>query len=204
MIATCVDWDYSWALFCLYDPRSIRSANLKERNLATKRCLILFTLCALFSTVMKAQEANQEPKQDAAQKTAIISEFTRSAKMDGVILSFVLLNNKTVDALFSGDGKYAMRARANMSTLFFVQGVPEKNITLDPKFVVEQDGKTFTGETINMRNLQAGAVAKGTRIEGLIQLSQKINVTQPFKIRCIDNASADFKLSRQAIKLLEN
>ena len=164
------------------------------------RCLMLLILGALAGASAMAQ--NADPSE--AQKTAIISEFTRSAKMDGVTLSFVLLNNKTVEALFSGEGKYAMRARANMATLFFVQGVPEKNIKLDPQFEVEQDGQTYKGETINMKNLQSGNVAKGTRIEGLIQLNRKIDLNQPFKVRCVHNPSADFKLSPETLKLLEN
>jgi hypothetical protein len=161
---------------------------------------MLLILGALAGASAMAQ--NADPSE--AQKTAIISEFTRSAKMDGVTLSFVLLNNKTVEALFSGEGKYAMRARANMATMFYVQGVPEKNIKLNPQFEVEQDGQTYKGETINMKNLQSGDVAKGTRIEGLIQLSRKIDLNQPFKVRCIHNPSADFRLSPETLKLLEN
>ena len=47
-------------------------------------------------------------------------------------------------------------------------------------------------------------MAKGTRISGLVQLSQKIDVTQPFKIKGAKNAFAEFKLSKGAIKLQEN
>jgi hypothetical protein len=173
--------------------------------LATKKNLIIAVLFTLLATVLMAQDTNQAaPEQTAAQKSAIIKEFTRSAKMDGVILNFVLLNNKTVDALFSGDGKYALRARANSATTFYVQGVPEKDITFDPKFVVEQNGKTFAAEAINMSHLQAGAVSKGTQISGLIQLSQKIDLDKPFKIKGAGKAAAEFKLSSEAIKLLEN
>jgi hypothetical protein len=164
--------------------------------------VLLFTL---WGAVLIAQETNQAvPEQTAEQKTAILKEFTRSAKMDGIMLNFVLLNNKTVDALFSGDGKYAMRARANVATTFYVQGVPQKDITLDPQFVVEQDGETFSAKTISISNLAAGAVSKGARISGLIQLSQKIDVDKPFKIKGAKNATAEFNLSTKAIKLLEN
>jgi hypothetical protein len=178
---------------------------LKENTLVKKSILVVGMLCALCSAVVIAQDANQPaPALDPAQQAAIIKEFTRPVKMDGVILSFVLLNNKTVDVLFSGEGKYSMRAKANMATMFYVQGVPQKDITLDPKFEVEQDGKSFAGEAISMKNLKPGSVAKGTRIEGLIQLNQKINVSQPFAIKNNQNKLTEFKLSPEAVKLLEN
>jgi hypothetical protein len=173
--------------------------------LVTKRSLLVVALCVLFSTVVLAQDATQaEPELTAAQKTALIKEFARSASIDGVIFNYVLLNNKTIDILFPGDAKYAMRARANAATLFFVQGLPSKDIAqFEPKFVIEQDGKSFEGANVNIRNLQAGALAKGVKIEGLIQLSQKIDVTHPFAIKNASNTT-EFKLSDQAIKLLQN
>ncbi len=151
------------------------------------------------------QDSNQAAQApDERQSAATMKEFTRTAKADGLTLHFVLLNNKTVDLLFSEESKYAMRARANMATVFYVQGVTEKDLVLNPQFEVLQDGKTFPVETVNMKNLQAGPLAKGTRISGLIQLSQKINVAQPFVIKGAKNTSAEFKLSQNAIKLMEN
>jgi hypothetical protein len=170
-----------------------------------RKLWIVVALCALFGSFAMTQDSNQAaPAQNAEQSAATMKEFTRTAKVDGLTLSFVLLNNKTVDLLFSGDSKYAMRAKANMATVFYVQGISEKDITLNPQFEVVQDGKTFPGEAVNLKNLQAGPLAKGTRVSGLIQLSQKINVAQPFKIKGAKNDSAEFKLSRDAIKLLEN
>ncbi len=173
--------------------------------MVTKRSVLVVVLCLLFSTVVLAQEATQAaPELTPEQKSAVIKEFARSAKMDGVTFNYVLLNNKTIDILFPGDAKYAMRARANAATMFFVQGIPSKDLAqFTPKFVIEQAGKAFEGENVNIRNLQAGAVSKGTKIEGLIQLSQKIDVTQPFKIKNADMA-AEFKLSQEAIQLLQN
>jgi len=173
--------------------------------LVTKRSLWVVVVCLLFSTLAAAQDAAQAaPELTPAQKSALIKEFARSATMDGLTFNYVLLNNKTIDILFPGDAKYAMRARANAATMFFVQGIPSKDLAaFNPKFVVEQGGKEFESESVNIRNLQAGAVSKGTKIEGLIQLSQKINVTQPFKIKNA-NSTTEFKLSEEAIKLLQN
>jgi hypothetical protein len=178
---------------------------LKEKPLITKRNLVIVVLFVLFSATVMAQDANQAaPEMTQSQKAEIIKEFGRSAAMDGITFNYVLLNNKTVDVLFSGDTKLAMRARANTSTVFFVQGVPSKNIPqFDPKFEIEQDGKSYEGQNINIKNLQAGAVEKGSKIQGLIQLAQKIDVTQPFKIKS-PNGTIEFKLSKEAIKYLEN
>ena len=171
----------------------------------TKRSFAVVVLCVLFSAIVIAQDANQAaPKLSAAEKTALIKEFARSATMDGVVFSYVLLNNKTIEILFPGDLKYAMRAQANAVTMFFVQGVSSKDLPkFDPKFVVEQNGNSFPGEAVNIRNLKPGAVEKGSKIEGLIQLSQKIDVTQPFKIKSA-NVATEFKLSKDAIKMLQN
>lgn len=177
----------------------------KENILAIKKMFVIALLFTLFSTFAMAQETSQtEPEMSKEQMNELIKAFTRSARMDGAILNFVLLNNKTVDALFQGNGKYAMKARANSATTFLVQAVPEKDITLDPQFEVEQDGKTFKGETVSMQNLEAGMVLKGAPITGLFQLGEKIDVTQPFKIKGSQIASAEFKLSKDAIELLTN
>jgi hypothetical protein len=185
--------------------RAMVSANQKENILAIKKMFVIAAIFALFSTLAAAQDSSQtEPALSKEQINKLIKAFSRSAMMDGVILSFVLLNDKTVDALFQGDSRYAMRARANSATTFLIQGVPEKDITLDPQFEVEQNGKTFKGKAINMQNLEAGYVLKGARITGLFQLGEKIDVTQPFKIKGAQIASAEFKLSEDAIKLLTN
>ena len=167
-----------------------------------KKFLLVVTLCALVGSFAMSQSQNHVKDADPA--AATVKEFTRTAKSDGLFLNFVLLNNKTVDVLFPGDSKYAMRAKANMATVFYVSGISEKEVNLDPTFEVIQDGKTYPGEAVNVKNFQAGTLAKGTRIAGLIQLSQKINVAQPFTIKGAKHSSTEFKLSQDAIKLLEN
>ncbi len=172
-----------------------------------KKLLIVtvIALCALSASVGMTQDSNlAATTKDSALNAGSMQQFIRTVRLDGITLSFVLLNNKTVDFLFSGDSKYSIRAQANMATMFFVQGIAEKDLAFDPQFEVIQDGKTFPGEAVNLKNLTAGPMAKGTRISGLVQLSQKVNVMQPFTIKGAKNASAEFRLSKDAIKLLEN
>lgn len=170
-----------------------------------KKIWVFVALCVLFGAIGWTQDSSQAaPAQDSALNSDAMQKFTRTTRLNGITLSFVLLNNKTIDFLFSGDSKYSIRAQANMATMFFVQGVTDKSIKFDPQFEVVQDGKTYPGEAVNLKNLEAGTLAKGTRIAGLIQLSQKINVAQPFKIQGAKNAAAEFNLSKDDFKLLEN
>jgi hypothetical protein len=107
-----------------------------------RNILMIVLVCLLLAPLAGAQE----PTPNAA----LFKEFSRSVHIDGLTLSFVLLNDRTVDALFEAPGKYAMRARARMATTFFVQGTPEKDIQLDSRFVVEQDGQTVAGTSHNI------------------------------------------------------
>lgn len=167
-----------------------------------KKSFLIGATCALvLSLVISPNHNHLVFAQNSAQTT--IKEFSRTAKADGLMFNFVLLNDKTVDLLFSGDSKYAMRAKANMATVFYVQGVSEKDITLDPQFEVIQEGKTYPAEAVNLKNLQAGPMPKGTKFSGLIQLAEKINVAQPFTIKTA-NTAAEFKLSKDALSMLSN
>ena len=90
-----------------------------------------------------------------------------------------------------------------MATTFFVQGTTEKDMQLDTKFVVEQDGITLTGAAHNIKNFTSGAVSKGIRIDGILELEKKVNPTHPFKIKGAHNSGVEFNLTPEALKLLE-
>jgi hypothetical protein len=160
-----------------------------------RNVLIIALACLLLGSAAAAQE--QDPKM------AVLKEFTRSVQTDGVMLSFVLLNDRTVDALFQAPGKYSMRARARMGTTFFVQGIAEKDIKIDTAFAVEQDGQTTAGTSSNIKNFAGGGlVAKGDRIDGIVEVGKKLDVSHSFKIKG-KNSTVEFKLSPEAIKLME-
>ena len=165
--------------------------------MVTKKVLIIVAICALSFTLATAQNSEEKKK--------LVKEFTITAQFEGIMLNFVALNNKTVDALFSGSGKYAIRARANASTMFYVQGVPEEDIDFNPAFRFEQNKFLIDAKTQNIKNFKAGPVAKGTKMEGLVQLSRKIDLAQPFKIVDPSNdASAEFQFSLDTLDLLKN
>ena len=165
--------------------------------MVTKKVLITVVVLALACALAAAQDSNE--------KTKLVKDFTLTADMDGLILNFVVLNNKTVDAIFSGTGKYAIRARANASTVFYVQCVPDKDIDFHPEFRVEQNGFYIDAKTSDIKNFKEGPVSKGTRMEGLVQLSRKIDLSKPFKIVNTENdAAAEFQVSEETLNLLKN
>ena len=159
-----------------------------------KKLFTLVMVCALAGCFAFAQESNPQ---------ALLKEFTRSVKLDGYTISFVLLNEKTVDVLFQAPGKYAIRARANQATTFYVQGVPEKDMAIDTKFSAEQDGQTIAGSAMNIKHFDGSTVTKGTRFDGLLQLDKKLDLNHPFKIKAT-SGSVEFKLSEDAHKLMAN
>ncbi len=162
-----------------------------------RKLITLILLCTMGGCLAVAQEASPQ----AANPQALLKEFTRSVKLDGYTLNFVLLNDKTVDALFQAPGKYAIRARANQSTSFYVQGMPDKDIAVDTKFSAEQDGQTIAGSSLNIKNFDGSVVAKGTRFDGILQLEKKLDLNRAFKIKGT-HTSVDFKLSEQALKTI--
>jgi hypothetical protein len=163
-----------------------------------KRILTIALVCVSALISIAAQEQKQ-----GTQTSSLLKEFTRSGNIEGVTLNFVLLNDKTVDLLFQAPGKYSMKTRANLATTFYIQGVPEKDVNLDNKFVVEQDGQTFSGSSFSIKNFAGGKVAKGERIDGILQLDKKLNLSHAFKIKS-SHGSIEFKLSDAALKELQN
>ncbi len=159
-----------------------------------RRLIVIALVCAFAAAVAAAQEPNNQ---------SVLREFTRSGQAEGLGWSFVLLNDRTVDVLFQAPGKYAMRARANQTTTFYVQGTPEKDVQVNPSFEVEQDGKTFAATSHNIKNFTSGAVAKGIRIDGIVQLSEKLNLSHPFRIKGANNFALEFKLTPEDVQMAQ-
>jgi len=160
-----------------------------------KKLTIVFVLCVAAVSAAAAQESSNQ---------SLLQLFARSAQTEGITWTFVLLNDRTVDALFQAPGKYAMRARAHQATTFYVQATPEKDVQIDTVFQVEQDGQTLTSQSLNIKGFEKGFATKGKRIDGILQLDKKLDLTHPFKIKCTNNSAAEFKLTDEAVKLSEN
>ena len=163
-----------------------------------KKLFIAIIAVVFMGTLIVAQA-----QQDESPEAALLKMFTRTGGMGGVTLNFVLLNNKTVDLLFTAPGKYAIRATANQATTFYVHGSTDKNLKVDNSFVIEQGESTINAISHNIKNFDGNMVPSGQSISGLLQCEEKIDLSQPFKIKG-RNASIDFKLSPDALERINN
>ncbi len=138
-----------------------------------------------------------------AQDQAVMKEFTRSGYMSGMKLNFVLLIDKTIDIFFPESSRTAVKEKADSGTTLFILGTADKNIKLKTNFVIEQDGEKFTGSVTNIKNFQDGELAKGEKVNALLQLNKKLNLTHSFTIKGPDGI-LDFKLTDVGIRMLPN
>jgi hypothetical protein len=163
-----------------------------------KVVIISLAVVVLAALAMAQESTTPQAKPDPE----VLKEFSRSAKMDNSAMTFVLVNDKTADVLFQGAIRFSLKTRARMGTLLYVQALPEQDITqLDMRFRMEQDGQNTDGQTQNIKNFQGGAVAKGTRIDGLVQFDKKLDLTKAFKI-IHANTEVEFKLSPEALRIM--
>jgi hypothetical protein len=146
----------------------------------------------------------QAPAQAAppAPGTNALVDYTRQIKYDGLNLSVLLVNNRTVEVLFQAPAKYSMRARANQQTVLYIQGTPSKEFDLNNAFTIEQDGQTLTGTSTSIKNFVNGKVAAGQRIDGLVEFPKKVDISKPFTVKNGTTGSVQFVLTPEAIKAL--
>src|SRR5215467_11275732 len=117
---------------------------------------IFFTLISVF-TISLAYAQNPPAVQVPAPAAPApgqnpLVDYTRQIKYDGLNLSVLLVNNRTVEVLFQAPAKYSMRARANQQTVLYIQGTPTKEFDLNNAFTIEQDGQTLTGTSTSIKN----------------------------------------------------
>jgi hypothetical protein len=144
------------------------------------------------------------PAQDSTDSNELLKQATFAIETDYAIFNFVLLTNKTVDALFSGPNKYAIRANANKTTVFYVHGITTKDIDFEPAFEIQQNVRSIKTKPINIKNFKAGPIEEGTNFEGLLQLVQKLNLYEPFTIKDEKNKYQEFQYTWEAIELMES
>jgi len=162
-----------------------------------KKIITLALLCFFVFTLAVSQNVHSQT--DAKASKALNADFSRSGRINGARFDFMLLNDKTIDMLFTGPSKYSIKARASQATVFFVTMTPDSTITLNNSFSVVQDGQTFACEPVNIQNFTKGVVTKGQKIQGLLQVEKKLDLSHPFLIKG-DQDSVEFKLSDSALK----
>jgi hypothetical protein len=148
--------------------------------------------CAL-PAVIGAQAAT-----DAAKMVQI---FSAPLKTDGGTFQVIILNDRTVEAIFgSSPAKAAFRTKARMEGLFFVQGIANKEFDFKPDATIVQKGETLEGKpTPVSKNFVAGKIAKGDKVQGLIEFPKKIDLFEPFKFT-MNGQTAEFRLNDDDVR----
>ena len=142
------------------------------------------------------------PAAAPAPGTNPLVDYTRPIKYDGLNMSVLLVNNRTVEVLFQAPAKYSMRARANQQTVLYIQGTPQKDFDLSTDFTIEQEGMPpMTGTATSIKNFVKGKVPAGQRIDGIVEFPKKVDISKPFTVKN-GTGSVQFILTPEAIKAL--
>jgi len=157
-----------------------------------KKVLALLVVAACALPVVIGAQAQDNQK--------MLQIFSSQARTDWGNLQVIVLNDRTVEALFAtSPAKAAFRTKARMTSVFFVQGNVNKEFQLKPEVSVSQKGETLAGKVTSMKNFAGGKVAKGEAIQGLVELPKKIDLFEPFKVT-VGGDSVDFRLNADDIR----
>ena len=139
--------------------------------------------------------------QDNAQ---IIKDYSKTMQSDDVSLNLIHMNAKTVQVLFQPPMLYSMRARAQQSTMVYVQSVVEVNGELDTTaFTIEQDGMSYPGTPSSVRNFTKGKIKLklGDQVDGILTFPKLIDLSKSFTIKN-GRDRVEFKFSDAQLKAL--
>lgn len=153
--------------------------------------LAVVAVCAM-SAVAGAQMAVDASK--------MVQMFSQPVRTPGGNLQVVLLNDRTVEALFGASpAKAAFRTKARMTSVFFVQGTTNREFEFTPDLTVEQKGETMQGKSTSMKNFTAGKIAKGQQIQGLVEMPKSLDLYQPFKLT-LSGETVEFRLNENDVR----
>jgi hypothetical protein len=154
--------------------------------------VLVVAACAL-TVVMGAQSATDPAK--------MLQIFSAPLKTDGGTFQVIILNDRTVEAIFANSpAKAAFRTKARMTGLFFVQGTANKDFDFKPDATIVQKGESLEGKPTPMsKNFAAGKIAKGDKVQGLIEFPKKIDLFAPFKFT-MNGQTAEFRLNEDDVR----
>jgi len=154
---------------------------------------VLSVLACAMTVIVAAQSATDPAK--------MVQVFSSPIKTDGGQFQVVILNDRTVDALFGqSPAKAAFRTKARMTAVFLVQGTANKDFEFKPDPTVTQKGETMEGKPTAMsKNFVAGKISKGEKVQGLIEFPKKIDLFEPFKFT-MNGQTAEFRLNEDDVR----
>ena len=135
-----------------------------------------------------------------ADNAKMIQAFSAQGRADWGTLQVILLNDRTVEALFGASpAKAAFRTKARMTTVFFIQGTANKEFELKPEVTVTQKGEKLAGKVTPMKNFAGGKVAKGEQVQGLAELPKKLDLYESFRVT-VGGQAVDFNLNDDDVR----
>ena len=158
---------------------------------------LLLAVCAL-AVCLPWPVLGQDPM-------AVTLDYTKILPIDGLPLSLVHLNDKTVGAVFQPPTVFAMRARAKEATLIYVQGTAQRGLEIDTtKFTIDQNGVSTPGTATNIKNFARGKnkLAMGDRVDGVLTFAKQIDLTAAFTVTYDRDMAAEFKFNPNQIKAM--
>ncbi len=160
----------------------------------------------LISTLALAQEQQTAGEEVKDKQTNIdtLKKFMAVLPAAGISLSVIHLNKFTVDILFPQQ-KQAWRTRSRLNTLFFVQGVADKDTNFDPSFVAVQGGNNYRGSVltpINNTKFALGPLIKGDMVQGIVSFDRSLDINKPFKLVNNEN-SVEVQFDRKNLEMLK-
>ena len=130
----------------------------------------------------------------------MVQMFSQPIRTQGGNLQIVLLNDRTVEALFgTSPAKAAFRTKARMTSVFFVQGTASKDFDFTAEVTVVQKGETLEGKATSMKNFATGKIPKGQQIQGLVELPKKLDLYAPFKFS-LSGESIEFRFNEDDLR----
>ncbi len=135
-----------------------------------------------------------------ADNAKMIQAFSAQGRADWGNVQVILLNDRTVEALFGASpAKAAFRTKARMTTVFFIQGTANKEFEFKPEVSVTQKGETLAGKVTPMKNFAGGKVAKGEQVQGLAELPKKLDLYESFRVT-VGGQAVDFNLNDDDVR----
>jgi hypothetical protein len=154
---------------------------------------VLAVLACVMPSILVAQSATDPAK--------MLQIFSAPIKTDGGEFQIIILNDRTVEALFAqSPAKAAFKTKARMTAVFWVQGTANKEFTFDPAATITVKGETMEGKpTPVSKNFVPGKIAKGEKVQGMVEFPKKVDLYVPFKFT-MNGQSAEFRLNEDDVR----
>lgn len=165
---------------------------------------LLVVLCAV-AVCFPLGLAGQDKAQIEKALTGLLVEYTRTLPLDGLPLSLIHLNDRTIPIIFQPPTLYSMRARAKEATLIYVQGSATRGLELDTtRFTLGQNGQSTPGTVSNIKNFMRGKnkLSSGDRVDGVLTFAKLVDLQNTFTVAYDKDLSAEFKFTANEIKAM--